>query len=39
MTVNAFRTMTGLVVPAITTDQMREVDRLAIEEIGPTFTR
>lgn len=34
MTVKAFCTLTGLVVPAITTEQMREVDRVAVEEVG-----
>src|SRR5665811_2180449 len=37
MTTDAFRTPTGLVVPAITTDQMREVDRVAVEEVGPNL--
>ena len=39
MTVDAFRTPTGLVVPAITTEQMREGDRVADNEVGPTSTR
>jgi len=34
MTGGSFRTLTGLVVPAITTEQMREVDRIAVEEVG-----
>jgi len=33
----AFRTFTGLLVPAITTEQMREVDRIAINEVGPNL--
>ncbi|HUX71014.1 MAG TPA: NAD(P)H-hydrate epimerase [Cellulomonadaceae bacterium] len=37
MTVHAFRTPTGLLVPAITTEQMREVDRVAVEEVGPNL--
>lgn len=37
MTTNFFVTHTGVVVPAITTDQMREVDRVAIEELGPNL--
>lgn len=37
MTVDAFRTLTGLVVPAITTEQMREVDRVAVQEVGPNL--
>ena len=37
MTVNAFRTPAGLMVPAITTDQMREVDRVAVKEVGPNL--
>lgn len=32
-----FRTDTGLVVPAVTTEQMREVDRIAVEETGPNL--
>lgn len=32
-----FVTDTGVEVPAITTDQMREVDRIAIEETGPNL--
>ena len=35
MTSQAFATDRGVRVPAITTDQMREVDRVAIEELGP----
>ena len=37
MTVHSFRTATGVTVPAITTEQMREVDRVAIEEVGPNL--
>jgi len=37
MTAPAFLTDTGVRVPAITTDQMREVDRVAIEEVGPNL--
>ena len=37
MTARAFRTVDGLLVPAVTTDQMREVDRVAVEEIGPNL--
>jgi len=37
MTASAFVTETGVRVPAITTDQMREVDRVAIEEVGPNL--
>jgi NAD(P)H-hydrate epimerase len=37
MTVLAFRSDAGAVVPAITTDQMREVDRVAIEELSPNL--
>ncbi len=32
-----FFTDTGVEVPAVTTDQMREVDRIAIEETGPNL--
>jgi NAD(P)H-hydrate epimerase len=37
MTVDAFVTRDGVRVPAITTDQMREVDRVAIDEVGPNL--
>lgn len=30
----AFRTATGIDVPAVTADEMREVDRTAVEEVG-----
>jgi len=32
-----FLTTSGLVVPAVTTDQMREIDRIAIEKTGPNL--
>jgi NAD(P)H-hydrate epimerase len=32
-----FRTDRGILVPAVTTEQMREVDRLAVEETGPNL--
>ena len=34
---DAFVTDAGVTVPAITTDQMREVDRVAIDEVGPNL--
>ena len=34
---NHFFTDTGIEVPAVTTDQMREVDRIAMEETGPNL--
>lgn len=34
---DSFQTESGLVVPAVTTAQMREVDRVAIEETGPNL--
>lgn len=37
MTASTFTTPTGLRVPAVTTAQMREVDRVAVEEVGPTL--
>lgn len=37
MTASRFVTADGVEVPAITTDQMREVDRVAIEETGPNL--
>ncbi len=37
MTSQAFATELGTRVPAIRTDQMREVDRVAIEELGPNL--
>ncbi|MBH0097517.1 NAD(P)H-hydrate epimerase [Salinibacterium sp. NSLL150] len=37
MAASSFRTKTGLVVPAITRTQMREVDRVAVEELGPNL--
>ncbi len=35
--IERFVTDTGISVPAITTDQMREVDRIAVEETGPNL--
>jgi NAD(P)H-hydrate epimerase len=35
--IKAFKTVTGIEVGAITTDQMREVDRIAMEETGPNL--
>lgn len=35
--VTEFRTTTGLLIPAITTEQIREVDRIAINEVGPNL--
>ena len=35
--VDAFISESGLVVPAVTTEQMREVDRVAIEGVGPNL--
>lgn len=35
--ISNFVTDTGIVVPAITTEQMREVDRIALEETGPNL--
>jgi hypothetical protein len=29
-----FRTEDGIIVPAVTAEQMREVDRIAVEECG-----
>lgn len=37
MAVGAFRTPGGPVVPAVTTAQMREIDRVAVEELGPNL--
>jgi len=37
MTTRIFVTNAGVEVPAITTDQMREVDRVAMEEVGPNL--
>ena len=33
----AFQTVDGIVVPAVTAAQMREVDRVAVEETGPNL--
>ncbi|MCH6545543.1 MAG: NAD(P)H-hydrate epimerase, partial [Deltaproteobacteria bacterium] len=35
--VKSFFTDTGIEVPAVTTDQMQEVDRIAIEGTGPNL--
>ena len=35
--IKAFQTDSGIFVPAVTTDQMREVDRIAMEETGPNL--
>ena len=32
-----FWTPSGVAVPAVTTDQMREIDRIAIEDTGPNL--
>ncbi len=37
MGVTAFRTTAGARVPAVTADQMAEIDRIAIEEVGPNL--
>ncbi|MGF1667823.1 MAG: NAD(P)H-hydrate epimerase [Acidimicrobiia bacterium] len=37
MTAATFLTETGLMVPAVDTDQMREIDRLATDELGPNL--
>lgn len=37
MTATSFITEAGVEVPAITTHQMREVDRVAMEELGPNL--
>ena len=37
MTTDCVVSDTGVIVPAITTNQMREVDRVAIEELGPNL--
>lgn len=37
MTAISFVTDEGVVVPAVTADQMREIDRIAIEETGPNL--
>lgn len=34
---DSFLTEAGLVVPAITTERMREVDRVAVDELGPVL--
>ena len=30
----AFKTEDGIIVPAVTSEQMQEVDRIAVEEVG-----
>lgn len=35
--IESFVTDTGVAVPAVTTDQMREVDRIVVEETGPNL--
>ena len=35
--INTFKTDTGIEVGAVTADQMREVDRIAMEETGPNL--
>ena len=37
MTASSFVTSAGIEVPAVTADQMREVDRIAVEETGPNL--
>ena len=37
MTASTFVTDAGIQVPAVTAEQMREVDRFAIEEVGPNL--
>lgn len=37
MNMNAFHTPSGLVVPAVTAAQMREVDRIATTQVGPNL--
>lgn len=37
MTASTFVTDAGVPVPAVTAEQMREVDRVAIEEVGPNL--
>ena len=39
MTATSFITSDGVVLPAVTAEEVREVDRIAIEEIGPTGDR
>jgi NAD(P)H-hydrate epimerase len=36
-TIRQFFTETGITVPAVTAEQMREVDRIAVEETGPNL--
>jgi hypothetical protein len=35
----SFETINGITVPAVTADEMREVDRIAIEETGLFYGR
>jgi len=37
MTSTTFWTPSGVEIPAVTTDQMREIDRIAMEETGPNL--
>lgn len=37
MTASSFVTAGGVVLPAVTADEMREIDRIAIEETGPNL--
>lgn len=37
MSISQFKTDSGIIAPAITTEQMREVDRIAMEETGPNL--
>lgn len=37
MTTSSFVTAGGVVLPAVTADEMREIDRIAIEETGPNL--
>ncbi|MEA2000588.1 MAG: NAD(P)H-hydrate epimerase [Actinomycetota bacterium] len=37
MTAHTYLTPNDVEVPAVTTDQMREIDRVAIEEVGPNL--
>ena len=37
MTASSFVTADGVVLPAVTADEMREIDRIAIEETGPNL--
>lgn len=37
MMIKEFYTETGLAIPAVTTEQMIEIDRIAMEETGPNL--